>query len=64
MTAFFPDGAVIYTNPFARYDSALAESPADDMPQRVSIVWTILYNFLLLLLFIETLRLWLKLLKR
>ena len=64
LTAFFPDGAVIYTNPFARYDSALAESPADDMPQRVSIVWTILYNFLLLLLFIETLRLWLKLLKR
>ena len=64
LTAFFPDGAVIYTNPFARYDSALAESPADDMPQRVSIVWTILYNFLLLLLFVETLRLWLKLLKR
>ena len=64
LTAFFPDGAVIYTNPFARYDSALSESPADDTPQRVSIVWTILYNFLLLLLFIETLRLWLKLLKR
>ena len=64
LTAFFPDGAVIYTNPFARYDSALAESPADDTPQRVSLVWTILYNFLLLLLFIETLRLWLKLLKR
>ena len=64
LTAFFPDGAVIYTNPFARYDSALAESPADDTPQRVSIVWTILYNFLLLLLFLETLRLWIKLLKR
>ena len=64
LTAFFPDGAVIYTNPFARYDSALAESPADDTPQRVSIVWTILYNFLLLILFVETLRLWLKLLKR
>ncbi len=64
LTAFFPDGAVIYTNPFARYDSALAESPADDAPQRVSIIWTILYNFLLLLLFVETLRLWLKLLKR
>ena len=64
LTAFFPDGAVIYTNPFARYDSALSESPADDTPQRVSIVWTILYNFLLLLLFVETLRLWLKLLKR
>ena len=64
LTAFFPDGAVIYSNPFARYDSALAESPADDTPQRVNIVWTILYNFLLLILFVETLRLWLKLLKR
>ena len=64
LTAYFPEGEVIYSNPFARYDSALAESPVDDTPQRVSIVWTILYNFLLLLLFLETVRLWLKLLKR
>ena len=65
LTAFFPEGEVIYSNPFARYDAALAESPFDDTPQRVSLVWTILYNLLLLVLFGETVRLWLKyLLKR
>ena len=65
LTAFFPEGEVIYSNPFARYDAALAASPFEDSPQRVSIVWTILYNLLLLVLFGETVRLWLKyLLKR
>ena len=65
LTAYFPEGEVIYSNPFARYDSALADSPFDDTPQRVSVVWTILYNLLLLVLFGETVRLWLKyLLKR
>jgi hypothetical protein len=65
LTAFFPEGEVIYSNPFARYDAVLADSPFDDTPQRVSLVWTILYNLLLLVLFGETVRLWLKyLLKR
>ena len=65
LTAYFPEGEVIYSNPFARYDAALADSPFDDTPQRVSIVWTLLYNLLLLVLFGETVRLWLKyLLKR
>ena len=65
LTAFFPEGEVIYSNPFARYDPALAASPFDDTPQRMSVVWTILYNLLLLVLFGETVRLWLKyLLKR
>ena len=65
LTAYFPEGEVIYSNPFAWYDSALADSPFDDTPQRVSVVWTILYNLLLLVLFGETVRLWLKyLLKR
>ena len=58
-------GTAIYSNPFARYDAALVDSPFDDTPQRVSIVWTLLYNLLLLVLFGETVRLWLKyLLKR
>ena len=48
LTAFFPEGEVIYSNPFARYDAALADSPFDETPQRVSLVWTILYNLLLL----------------
>ena len=60
LTAFFPEGEVIYSNPFARYDPALSASPFDDTPQRVSVVWTILYNLLLLVLFGETVRLWLK----
>ena len=65
LTAYFPEGEVIYSNPFARYDSALTDSPFDETPQRVSVVWTILYNLLLLVLFGETVRLWLKyLLKR
>ena len=64
LTAFFPEGEVIYSNPFARYDSALAADPFDNSPQRVSVLWTILYNLLLLVLFGETVRLWLKYLRK
>ena len=64
LTAFFPEGEVIYSNPFARYDSALAANPFDDSPQRMSVLWTILYNLLLLVLFGETVRLWIKFLRR
>lgn len=63
-TAFFPGGEVIYSNPFARYDSALAADPFDNSPQTVDIVWTILWNLLLLALFYETLVLWVKLLRK
>ena len=48
MTAFFPDGAVIYSNPFARYDAASAPDPFNNAPQRVNWVLTILYNLLAL----------------
>ena len=60
-TAFFPDGSVIYSNPFARYDAAigLAEpEPPVDIPN------TVLYNLLLLCLAILWLRLLRKLFKR
>jgi len=50
LTAFFPGGEVIYTNPFARYDASKAESPMDNSPQAVNIVLTILYNIVVLLL--------------
>ena len=46
ITAWFPEGEVIYTNPFARYDSSLSESPYDDTPQDKDIILTILYNLL------------------
>ena len=29
ITAYFPDGEVIYTNPFARYDASVAQTPSD-----------------------------------
>ena len=60
-TAFFPDGSVIYSNPFARYDAAvgLAEpEPPVDIPN------TVLYNLLLLCLALLWLRLMRKLFKR
>ena len=64
LTAFFPGGEVIYSNPFARYDSALAADPFDNGPQRVDFVRTLLYNLLLLVLFGETVRLWIKFLRK
>lgn len=47
ITAYLPGGEVIYTNPFARYDSSVSESPYDNSPQRVNILLTILFNLAL-----------------
>lgn len=47
-TAFFPDGAVIYSNPFARYNAAVAETPFNNAPQKINWVLTVLYNLLVL----------------
>ena len=49
-TAFFPDGAVIYSNPFARYDASAGPFPPKEEPQPVNWVLTLLYNLLLLAL--------------
>ncbi len=46
LTAFFSDGAVIYTNPFARYDARVQESPFDNAPQPVNMPLTLLFNLL------------------
>lgn len=48
LTAWFPEGEVIYTNPFARYDASRVQDPFDNEPQKVNIFMTILYNLLLL----------------
>lgn len=64
LTAFFPDGAVIYTNPFARYDASAADSPIDNAPQKIDYLLTILYNLLLLALAVGAVGLWRKFLKR
>jgi hypothetical protein len=50
MTAFFPDGAVIYTNPFARYDASAQDSPFRREPQPVNWPLTVLYNLAVLAL--------------
>lgn len=50
LTAFFDDGAVIYTNAFARYDSSVSDSPYVEMPHTVNWPLTLLYNLALLAL--------------
>ena len=48
-TAYFADGEVIYTNPFARYNASLAPSPFNSEATPVNIPLTALYNLSLLL---------------
>ena len=50
VTAYFPNGEVIYTNPFARYDATLQENPFDNKLPQVNIFLTILFNLLLLVI--------------
>lgn len=50
ITAYFPDGEVIYTNPFARYDASVSETPYMAPSHRVNIPLTILFNFTILIL--------------
>ena len=52
LTAWFPEGEVIYTNPFARYDSTLSADPFN-APQKVDWLLTVLYNlFVVCLIYI------------
>ncbi len=50
LTAYFPGGEVIYSNPFARYDASVSDSPFNNEPQKINILLTILYNLLILAL--------------
>ena len=50
ITAYFPNGEVIYTNPFARYDASLQESPFNNNLPQIDIVLSILFNLLLLVI--------------
>jgi hypothetical protein len=49
-TAYMPGGEVIYSNPFARYDSAICSSPIDTHMPRVDILQTILFNLAVVVL--------------
>lgn len=46
-TAYFADGEVIYSNPFARYDASVEDSPFREPSHQANIVLTILFNLLL-----------------
>lgn len=48
ITAYFPDGEIIYTNAFARYDSANCDSPYAESEHGISIPLTILFNLAVL----------------
>ncbi|MBO5251135.1 MAG: hypothetical protein J6B31_03950 [Bacteroidaceae bacterium] len=52
ITAYFPQGEVIYTNPFARYDASVNDSPFTKSTHSVNYPLTILFNLLLIALFI------------
>lgn len=51
-TAYFAEGEVIYSNPFARYDASVAPLPTVGDTHSRSIPLTVLYNLALALLFV------------
>lgn len=61
ITAYFPDGEVIYSNPFARYDASVASTPYREPDHTVNIPLTVLYNLLVLALCIGVVVLFYKL---
>lgn len=48
VTAWFPEGEVIYSNPFARYDASVSETPYRQPAHTVNIPLTVLFNLLVL----------------
>lgn len=49
-TAYFPEGEVIWSNPFARYDSSMTDCPSAPASHKTNITLTILFNLLLVML--------------
>lgn len=50
ITAYFPEGEVIYSNPFARYDASVSDSPYREPSNTVNIPLTVLFNLVVLAL--------------
>ena len=50
ITAYFPEGEVIYSNPFARYDASVSDSPYREPSNTVNIPLTVLFNLAVLAL--------------
>lgn len=51
-TAWFPDGEVIWSNPFARYDASVSTSPYRIEDHSISIFLTFLYNLFMITLIV------------
>ena len=51
-TVYFPDGEVIFSNPFARYDANVADSPVRENQYSANIMLTILFNAMLVALIV------------
>lgn len=50
ITAYFHDGEVIYSNPFARYDSSVSDTPYREPAHTVNMPLTVLFNLVVLAL--------------
>ena len=51
ITAYFQNGEVIYSNPFARYDKSESDSPFKPCRHSINIILTLLFNLALLCIF-------------
>ena len=49
-TVYFPSGEVIFSNPFARYDASVTDSPVKEKPYSVNTPLSVLFNATLLAL--------------
>lgn len=63
ITAYFPSGEVIYTNPFARYDASKAAMPGGNAEHSVNIMLTLLFNLTIILLIVGVVIAYRKLIK-
>ena len=63
ITAYFPSGEVIYTNPFARYDATTMTMPQNEAEHSVNILYTLLFNLALVAIIVGVVVTYRKLLK-
>lgn len=63
ITAYFPSGEVIYTNPFARYDATAMPMPQNEAEHSVNILYTLLFNLTLVAIIVGVVATYCKLLK-
>lgn len=63
-TAYFSEGEVIYTNPFARYDASVQDTPYRELSPEVNILLTVLFNLLLVAICLTSGYLFYRIIKR